>query len=174
LRGDADVAGHRQRQPGADRRAGQRRNGRLAHRDQRAGQEALPLLQIGDPVVMRHGKLGLVAIGPHALDVAAGAERRAGAGQQQHPDIRILAARLDHVAQGRGQVIRHRVARLGAVQRDDGDAVADHAEQFVGAGVDFGFGGHGFPLLLFFSPAKSENLVGWAERSVPTISRVVR
>ena len=123
---------------------GRRRNGRLAHRDQRAGQQALPLLQVGDPLVMRHCELGLVAVGAHALDVAAGAERRAGAGQQQRADFRILAAGLDHVAQGRRQIIRHRVARLGAVQRDDGDAVADHAQQFVGAGIDLGLG-HGSP-----------------------------
>ena len=57
----------------------------------------------------------------------------------------------------RRQIIRHRVARLGAVQRDDGDAVADHAEQFVGAGVDFGFGGHGSPCCCCF-------VIAWAMR----------
>ncbi len=43
-----------------------------------------------------------------------------------------------------GQLIRHGVARFGPVQRDDGDAVADRAEQFIGAGIDGGVGGrHG-------------------------------
>ena len=87
MRGDADIAGHRKRETGADRGAGQGGDGRLAHRDQRAGQETLPLLQIGDPLVMGHCELCLVAIRAHALDVAAGAERRARAGQQQHADI---------------------------------------------------------------------------------------
>jgi len=31
------------------------------------------------------------------------------------------------------QIVRHRVAGFRAVQRDDGDAVADHAQQFIGA-----------------------------------------
>ena len=167
FRGDPHVAGHRQREAGADRGAGQGGNGRLAHRDQRAGQETLSLLQVGDPLVMGHCELGLVAISPHALDVTAGAERRARAGQQQHADIAIFAAGLDHVAQGRGKIIRHRVASLGTVQRDDGDAVADHAEQFVGAGVDFGFGGHGSPCCCLCSSLRGaiSRRVGKAKRA---------
>ncbi len=88
LRGDADVAGHGDGEAGADRGAGQRRDGRLAHRDQRAGQQALSFLQVGDLLVIGHFQLLLVAMGAHALDVAAGAERGAGAGDQQRADVR--------------------------------------------------------------------------------------
>ena len=165
FRGDPHVAGHRQSESGADRGAGQGGNGRLAHRDQRAGQQTLPLLQVGDPLVMGHCELCLVAIGAHALDVAAGTEGCTRAGEQQRADIRILAAGLDHCAQGRRQIIRHRIARLGAVQRDDGDAVADHAEQFVGAGVDFDFGGHVSPHV--FVVCHCVGTVGWAKRACP-------
>ena len=139
------------REAGADRGAGQRRDGRLAHRDQRAGQQALALLQVGDLLVIGHFQFLLVAVGAHALDVAAGAEGGAGAGDQQRADVGILAAGLDHGAQRRRQIVRQRVADLGAVQRDDGDAVADRAQQFVGAGVDGDFGGHVSPHLLLFS-----------------------
>ena len=87
LRRDADVAGHGDGEAGADRGAGQRRDGRLAHRDQRAGQQALAFLQIGDLLVIGHFQLLLVAMRAHALDVAAGAERLAGAGDQQRADL---------------------------------------------------------------------------------------
>ncbi len=131
LCGDADVAGHGDGQPRADRGAGQRCDGRLAHRDQRTGQQALALLQVRDLLVIGHVQLLLVAMRAHALDVAAGAERGAGAGDQERADVRVLAAGLDHVAQRRRQLVGHRVAHFGPVQRDDRDAVADHAEQFV-------------------------------------------
>ena len=87
LRRDADVAGHGERKAGADRGAGQRRDGRLAHRDQRAGQQPLPFLQVGDLFVIGHVELLLVAVRAHALDVAAGAEGGAGAGDQKRADI---------------------------------------------------------------------------------------
>ncbi len=55
------------------------------------------------------------------------------------PISRFFAAGPDHGAQRRSQLVRHRVARFRPVQRDDGDAVADRAEEFIGAGIDFGF-----------------------------------
>ena len=67
LRGDSYVAGHCQSEAGADRGAGQGGNGRLAHRDQRAGQETLPLLQIGDPLVMDISSFFLSRFAPMPL-----------------------------------------------------------------------------------------------------------
>ena len=84
-------------------------------------------------------------MGTHALDVAAGAERLACAGDDHGADLRILAASFDHGAQRRGKVVGERVAGIRPVQRDDGDAVADRAQEFVGAGVDGDFGGHDSP-----------------------------
>ena len=170
LRGDADVAGHRDREAGADRGAGQRRNGRLAHRDQRAGQQALPFLQVRDLLVIGHFELLLVAMGAHALDVAAGAERGAGAGDQERADLGILAAGLDHAAQRRRQIVRQRVANFRPVQRDDGDAVADHAQQFVGAGVDGGFGVISLPLA--FVPRSTKTRSSYPRRRVSSKRRV--
>ena len=77
------------------------------------------------------------------------------------PDLGILAAGLDHGAQRRRQVVGQCIADFRPVQRDDGDAVADHAEQFVGAGVDFGLGSHGSPSFFVFdiaSAAKQSSL----------------
>ena len=88
----------------------------------------------------------------HALDVTAGTERLARAGDQQRADTGFSAAGADHRAQRRCQIVRQRVARFGAVQRDNSDAVADDAEEFIGAGVDGGFGGHG---VLPFSSLRS-------------------
>ena len=34
-------------------------------------------------------------------------------------------------------MIRERVARLGAIERDQRDAIADFAQQLTGSGVDF-------------------------------------
>ncbi len=133
------------RQSGADRRARQCRERRLAHRYQRAGQQALAFLQVGDLLVIGHVQLLLVAVRAHALDVAAGAERGAGAGDQQRADVGVLAAGLDHAAQRRRQRVRQRIADFRPVQRDDGDAVADHAQEFIGAGVDGDVGGHVSP-----------------------------
>jgi len=97
----------------------------------------LPFLKVLDLLVIGHVQLLLVAMGAHALDVAAGAERGAGAGDQQHADVGVLAAELDHVAQRRRQIVGQGIADRRAVERDDRDAVADYAQEFVGAGVDF-------------------------------------
>jgi len=64
----------------------------------------------------------------HALDVAAGAEGGAGAGDQQRADLRILAAGFDHGAQCRRQIVGQGIADLGPVERDDSDAVADRTQ----------------------------------------------
>ena len=133
---DADVAGHGDGEAGADRGAGQGGDGRLAHRDQRTGQEPLALLQIGDLLVIGHVEFLLVAVDAHALDVAAGAEGGAGAGDQERTDFRVLAAGFYHRAQRRRQMVRQRIADFRPVQRDDRDTVADRAKQFVGAGID--------------------------------------
>ena len=51
LRGDANIAGHRNREAGTGGRARKRGDGGLAHRHQRAGEQALALLQIGHALV---------------------------------------------------------------------------------------------------------------------------
>ena len=135
FRRDADVAGKRDREARAGRGAGQRRNGRLAHRDQRAGEMRLPPAQVGQPLLVAH--LAARAAAAHALHVAAAAEGGAGAGDQKGAHGIVVAARLDLVAQRLGEVGRHRVACLGAVQRDQRDAVADAAQEFCCAGIDF-------------------------------------
>jgi hypothetical protein len=66
----------------ADGRAGQRRDGGLAYRDQRAGEKALTFLQVGDLLLIGHFELLLFAMAAHAFDVAAGAEGGAGARYQ--------------------------------------------------------------------------------------------
>ncbi len=112
---------------------------------QRACQQALPLLEIGNLLLMGHRKLLGIAMRAHAFDVTAGTERRAGAGDEHRADIGIVAAALDHPPQRRAEIVRQRIARLRAVQRDDRDAVADHAEQLIGAGVDGDLSGHVVP-----------------------------
>jgi hypothetical protein len=49
----------------------------------------------------------------------------------------VIAALLDHPPQGRREMIREGVARLGAVEGDQRNAVADFAQQLVGSGVNF-------------------------------------
>jgi len=43
---------------------------------------------------------------------------------------------LDHAPEGGREVIGERIARLGAVERDDGNAVSYLAQQLAGSGVD--------------------------------------
>ncbi len=120
---------------GAGRRAGQGGYGGLAHRDQRAGQRRLPPAQVAQPLL--EGHLAARTAAAHALDVAAAAEGGAGAGDQDGADVRVLAALADLAAQRRGELVRHGVARLGPVQRDQRHAVADRAQKFGCAGIDF-------------------------------------
>ena len=96
------------------------------HRHQRTGQGALLGSQVGNAVLERY--FGLVGIVAHALDVAAGAKGRARACYQQRADVGIVAALLDHPPQRGREVIRERIARLGAVERDERDAVPDFAQ----------------------------------------------
>jgi len=92
---------------------------------QRAGERGLSLTQIGNPFVEAH--LAARSAAAHALDVAAAAEGGAGAGDQDGADSGILAALLDLAAQGRRQPVRHGVARLRTVERDQRHAVAHGA-----------------------------------------------
>src|SRR5258708_1558180 len=71
------------------------------------------------------------------LDATARAKGGARTRDQQRTDGRVLAALLDHPPQGRRQMVGERVTRLGAVERDDRDAVADFTQQLAGSGVDF-------------------------------------
>ncbi|MNT61698.1 hypothetical protein D3C72_1993580 [compost metagenome] len=63
----------------------------------------------------------------HPVQVAAGAERLAGARQQQHAHARILGGVGDGAGQRGDQGLVERVAHIGTVQRqaDDGAVVGD-------------------------------------------------
>ena len=52
------------------------------------------------------------AVAAHALDVTTGAEGRAGAGEDQRADARVVSQAQDHAAQGRRQLVGERVAGL--------------------------------------------------------------
>ncbi len=83
-------------------------------------------LQVGNALLERYFGLGCIAA--HALDVASGAKGIARARYQKRTDLRIIAALLDHAPQRRGQAVRQRVTRLGTVERDKRDAIADFAQ----------------------------------------------
>jgi hypothetical protein len=114
--------------------SGQRGNGWLPNRDQRACQRPLLGPQIGDAIFQRHFRPGYAAA--HALDVAARAEGVAGPGDQDRSDVGVIAALLDRPPQRGRQLIRKRIPRLRPVQCDRRDPVVDFAKQFVRTRVD--------------------------------------
>ena len=124
-RGDADVAAQRQVHPGAGGRAvdgGDDRLRRIPHGQQRQVAIRRDLLA-QRPLAPTF--LGLV----HGLDVAAGAEALARAGDDDHAHVRIVAALEDGVVQIVTQSVAERVQALGAIQREGGDAVLELEEQ---------------------------------------------
>jgi hypothetical protein len=64
---------------------------------------------------------------PHALDVAAGAESGAGAGDQQRADVGFLAAGLIMLRSAGVSVSDSALRTSGRFSVMTGDAVADHA-----------------------------------------------
>ena len=124
---------------GADRGTGQRGDGRLTDGGQCAGEKALPLPQIRDLLVIGHFGFFLSRCAPMPLTLPP-AQRLAGAGDGQHPTSVLLAAGSDHGAQRQmrvSDIALRSSGRISVMMR----AVADHAQQFVGTGVDFGFCG---------------------------------
>ena len=70
------------------------------------------------------GGLALDQLADDLLDVAAGAEAAALAGDHQHPRVAAVGQLGEQVAQVRVGLERQRVELVGSVQRDRGDAVA--------------------------------------------------
>ena len=133
--GVPDVAGQRQAQPGADRGAVDRGDGRHLERPDR---------QPG-PVERRSSgsrSWSTVASGSLAIQdgVAAGAERAS-------PRPVTTTARTERSAAswsmardpGGGHLVGHRVALLGVVEGEQGDAVGGAFEAQVGAGMRAGY-----------------------------------
>jgi hypothetical protein len=137
---DPQVAGERQRQARPGRRARQGGEGGLGHVEQLAGGGALVHPLAVDRLVDGGRLAAAVVAAGHALDVAAGAEALAGAGEDDDLDLGVeLGGR-----QLGGQRVVHRpahgVARLGAVERQGEHARVQVGEQVVGAGVDLAHG----------------------------------
>ncbi len=77
-----------------------------------------------------------VPAGGHGLDVAAAAERAAGAGEHDAPHGRIELGRGERVGEGGGHRPGHRVARLGSVHRERQHALVHGREQLARPGLD--------------------------------------
>ena len=83
-----------------------------------------------DPVLER----GLLVL-CHRLRVPAGAEGVFGPREQQAADGFVPRDAVDQRTQERAQVVAQGIAIVRVVQRDDGDAVFDAAEQLRRAGL---------------------------------------
>ena len=116
-RGDAQIAGHRQSKPGAKSRA-------VQHADDhfRAGphhlRDQVHLAQALDPMLERH----LVPL-LHALDVTAGAERPARAGNHDGADLGVDAQARNGFPQHRQKLLGQRIQAVRAVQGQCGNPV---------------------------------------------------
>ena len=80
-------------------------------------------------------RIGLAAALLHLLEVHARAERGAGPPHHHHPHVAPLVERVEGRAQALQQRGVHRVALVGAVQGDGGDAGVDGDLDFVGHGA---------------------------------------
>src|SRR5438270_71341 len=122
-----------QRQPRPRRGARERGDGRLGHLVQAPGGLAVAQALAMDAGVEAQPVLGG---GGHGLHVAARAERPAGAGQDDAADVVGELDLGEHARQRAEHRLRERVAALGAVHGEHGDAVLDARQEVVGAGVD--------------------------------------
>ncbi len=84
-------------------------------------------MQVGEHL----GDVGVevVALSGESLDVAAGAEHLAGAGDEDGADVGIDVAAEGGVRELGGELGGHGVGGVGAVEGDGGDVVADVEEQ---------------------------------------------
>ena len=71
----------------------------------------------------------------HALHVAPGTESAAGAREDQAAHAGVLGQPGDQAPQGGAHDVSERVADLGPVERDDGDAVVQARQELVGTRV---------------------------------------
>src|SRR5260370_29811640 len=129
--GAPKVARERQREPGARRGAAHHRDRRLRHLVEPARDLHAPAEGLG--ALLEGRALGLAPLG-HRLDVAARAEAAPGAGEDDGAHLRVVG----EPGQRRQERVEHRprhgVQAVGAIQREDGDAVLDGLEQILGHG----------------------------------------
>ncbi len=121
VRGDDQVAHHRQLAATAQRVARHRGDDGLAHRAQR-------LVVLRDVVVAVHLRVAPVG---HRADVGAGGERLLAAGDHDDRDAGVVVEGAQRRGQLRGERIVQRVEALRAVERDDRDAVAGVGQDVV-------------------------------------------
>ena len=100
---------------------------------QAQGQGLLAVLECANLVVDR-AIVGTAA--GHALDVAAGAEGLADAGEDDHADVWIRLQHKQDLAQRGRDDIAQRVALLRPVERHGGDVVCHRAQELIRPGVD--------------------------------------
>ena len=121
-RGDDQVAGQRDLEPAGDREALDRGDERLARRALDDAREAA----VADPRALA---------GDEGLEVHAGAEARARAGEDADREVAVGVELVERRGDPLGQRQVDRVARLGAVERDEQHAVAALGEDgLVGHG----------------------------------------
>src|SRR5207248_2758200 len=112
----------------------------LAQRIEDAANALMPLLHDAQALVW-----ALVSCSPaisHALDIAAGTERLACTRDQKRSDGVVRAALGNHAPKCRRQLRRQRIARLGPVQREGGDAMPYRAQELLRAGIDLALCSH--------------------------------
>ena len=131
LRGDAQIAGEREREAGPGGGPGQRRERRLLELEERRDDPVLPA-QLALALLGRSGP----SLARHQLGVAAGAEGAARAGEQHAAHAGVRAERGDQPGQRLLHLERERVARLGAVQRHARDARLEPAQDLLGPRLD--------------------------------------
>jgi hypothetical protein len=141
---DAHVAGERERQTGARRRAGQHGQRRLGHLEQASGRVAVAQpLAVHARVPRRSPAPGTATLG-ETLDVATRAERASRPGQDDTPDRIVGLGVRESGAEAGQHAVGHRIAALGTVHGDHGDAVVvDRVPQVFAAGVEPGLAGFG-------------------------------
>ena len=117
LRRDAQVAGERERRPGPGRDAVDRADDRLGQRAHRPDDRVVALADLD----RERGRVGFEPF----LEVLAGTERPAGAGQHDRPHGPVPPDRPERGEQLGLHRDRQRVERLGPIERDGRDAVGD-------------------------------------------------
>ncbi len=126
--GDGHARARSRPRQGRDRRS---REVRKAERER-----LLATYKLAHGLVSTHGRPVTARI-PHAANIAAGAECRARAGDDEHAHARIARQHVERLPQGRRQRVRKRVAPLGAIERERRDAIlCQRSEQFARSGLE--------------------------------------
>ena len=135
--GKADVAGECDGEAGSGRGAGEGRDGRYRQSDEDAGEGALALLEIEHRFAGRTLRVPAgAAAAAHALYVAARAKSRAGTGEDERADGRVVPQAKDHAAKRRGQFVGEGVPGLRPIEGEGRHPVAELAKHEIRACVD--------------------------------------